>query len=133
MLAQQWSVPKENVRTWVSHQHLHGIDGRRPKRSTCSAQFKLRVLSHQDREQQSSRQVAAILGQDGMEVFGNKEKERPSMKKERCCPAPPSMSSTDSAQALREENKQLCAVGACLKKMQALIRSRKSVAPTKRV
>ena len=54
------SVPEEKVRTWVSHYRLHGIDGLRPKRSTYSAQFKLQVLSHQDREQLSSRQVAAM-------------------------------------------------------------------------
>lgn len=45
---------------WVSHLWLHGIDGLRPKRGAYSAQFKLEVLSHQDREQLSSRQVAAI-------------------------------------------------------------------------
>ncbi|MBV7543923.1 hypothetical protein [Acidovorax sp. sic0104] len=44
----------------MSHYRLHGIDGLRPKRSTYSAQSKLQVLSHQDREQLSSRQVAAI-------------------------------------------------------------------------
>ena len=60
LLARQWSVPEEKIRTWVSHYRLHDIDGLRPKRSTYSAQFKLQVLSHQDREQLSSRQVAAI-------------------------------------------------------------------------
>jgi len=54
------SVPEEKIRTWVSHYRLHGIDGLRPRRSKCSAQFKLQVLSHQDREQLSSRQVAAV-------------------------------------------------------------------------
>jgi transposase len=60
LLARQWSVPEEKISTWVSHYRLHGIEGLRPKRSTYSAQFKLQVLSHQDREQLSSRQVAAI-------------------------------------------------------------------------
>ncbi|WP_121942465.1 transposase [Acidovorax sp. 100] len=60
LLARRWSVPEEKIRTWASHYRLHGIDGLRPKRSTYSAQFKLQVLSHQDREQLSSRQVAAI-------------------------------------------------------------------------
>ena len=60
LLARRWSVPEEKIRTWVSHYRLHGVDGLRPKRSTYSAQFKLQVLSHQDREQLSSRQVAAI-------------------------------------------------------------------------
>ncbi len=55
LLARQWSVPEEKIRTWVSHYRLHGIDGLRPKRSTYSAQFKLQVLSHQVREQLSCR------------------------------------------------------------------------------
>jgi len=42
----------------VSHYRLHGIDGMCPRRSTYSAQFKLQALSHQDREQLSSRIVA---------------------------------------------------------------------------
>lgn len=60
LLARQCSVPEEKIRTWVSHFRLHGIDGLRPKRSKYSAQFKLQVLSHQDREQLSSRQVACF-------------------------------------------------------------------------
>jgi len=59
LLARQWSVPEEKIRTWVSHYRLHGLDGLRPKRSAYSAQFKLQVLA-QDREQLSSRQVAAV-------------------------------------------------------------------------
>ncbi len=60
LLARRWSVPEEKIRTWVSHYRLHGIDGLHPKRSTYSLEFKLYVLSHQDREQLSSRQVAAV-------------------------------------------------------------------------
>lgn len=30
LLARQWSVPEEKIRTWVSHYRLHGIDGLRP-------------------------------------------------------------------------------------------------------
>jgi transposase len=60
LLAWRWSVPEEKVRTWVNHCRLHGIEGLRSKRSTYSAQFKLQALSHQDRQQLSSRQVAAI-------------------------------------------------------------------------
>lgn len=148
LLARQWSVPEEKIRTWVSHYRLHGIDGLRPKRSTYTAQFKLQVLSHQDREQLSSRQVAAIydirnpnqvvvwrrkLDEGGVEAFGIWEQEHASMKKERRCPAPPSTSITDSTRALREENEQLRAEVAYLKKLQALIRSKRSAAPTKRV
>ena len=60
LLARRWSVPEEKIRTWVSRYRLHGIDGLRPKRSAYSSEFKLQVLSHQDREQLSSRRVAAI-------------------------------------------------------------------------
>ena len=60
LLARHWNVPEEKIRTWVNHYRLHGIDGLLAKRSAYSAQFKLQVLSHQDREQLSSRQVAAI-------------------------------------------------------------------------
>ena len=60
MLARRWTVPEEKIRTWVSHYRLHGIEGLRPKRSAYSAQFKLLVLAHQDREQLSSRQMAAV-------------------------------------------------------------------------
>ena len=148
LLARQWSVPEEKIRTWVSHYLLHGIDALRPKRSTYSAKFKLEVLSHQDRERLSSRQVAAIydirnpnqvvvwrrtLDEGGVEALGNTEQEHHSMKKERCCPAPPSTATPDSAQALREENEQLRAEVAYLKKLQALIRSKRSAAQTMRV
>jgi hypothetical protein len=51
LLARTWSVPEEKIRTWVSHYRLHGIGGLRPKRSAYSAQSKLQVLSHQDRDQ----------------------------------------------------------------------------------
>ena len=148
LLARRWSVPEEKIRTWVSHYRLHGIDGLHPKRSTYSAQFKLQVLTHQDREQLSSRQVAAIydirnpnqvvvwrrnLDEGGVEAFGGGKQGRPSMKSERRSPAPSKMATTDSAQILREENERLRAEVAYLKKLQALIRSRRSAAPTKRV
>lgn len=55
LLARRWWLAEEKVRSWVSHYRLHGIDGLRPKRSAYSAQFKLQILSHQDREQLSSR------------------------------------------------------------------------------
>jgi transposase len=58
--ARQWLVPEEKIRTWVRHYSLHGIDGLRFKRSKYSAQFKLQVMSHQDRDQLSSRHAAAV-------------------------------------------------------------------------
>jgi transposase len=148
LLARRWSLPEEKIRTWVSHYRLHGIDGLRPKRSAYSVQFKLQVLSHQNLEQLSSRQVAAIydirnsnqvviwrrnLVQGGVEALGNKKQGRPNMKQERRCPALSNPIASDSAQVLREENERLRAEVAYLKKLHALIRSKRSAAPTKRV
>lgn len=130
LLAWRWSIPEEKIRTWVSYYRLHGIDGLRPKRSAYSVQFKLQVLSHQDRELLSSRQVAAIydirnpnqlvvwrrsLDEGGVEALGSRKQGRPNMKPELTCPAPSNMVATDSAQALCEENERLRAEVAYLK------------------
>ena len=147
LLARRWSVPEEKVRTWVSHYRLHGIDGLRPKRSAYSVQFKLQVLSHQDREQLSSRQVEAVydirnpnqvvvwrrhLDQCGAEALSDRKQGHPNMKAERSCPEPSNMVAANSEQDLREENERLRAEVAYLKKLQALIRLKKSAAPRKR-
>lgn len=147
LLAWRWAVPEEKIRTWVNHFRLHGLDGLRPKRSAYSTQFKLEVLSHQDRDQLSSRQVAEIYDirnpnqvvvwrrkLDTFEVAAleSRKRGRPDMKPTRCRPVPPSTVTTDSASALREENDRLRAEVAYLKKLHALIRARRSVAPTKR-
>ena len=55
LLSRRWSVPEEKIRTWASHDCLHGLDGLRPKRSAYRERSKLQALSHQDREQLSSR------------------------------------------------------------------------------
>ena len=130
LLARRWSVPEEKIRTWVSHYRLHGVDGLRPKRSAYSSVFKLQVLSHQDREQLSSRQIAAIydirnpnqvvvwrhkLNQGGLETFRSSKQLHPKMKPELLGPRPSNMVATDSTQALREENERLRAEVAYLK------------------
>lgn len=122
LLARRWSLPEEKIRTWVSHYRLHGVDGLRPKRSTYSVQFKLQVLSHQDREQLSSRQVAAIydirnpnqvvvwrrnLNQGRLQALEREKEEHPKMKLERRCAAPSNVVASDAAQTLREENDRL--------------------------
>ncbi len=132
----------------MSHYRLHGLDGLRPKRSAYSEQFKLQVLSHQDRDQLSSRQVAAVydirnpnqavvwrrnLQEGGLPALGSKKQGHPTMKSERCSPALSDTATADSAHALLEENKRLRAEVAYLKKLQALIRAKRSAAPTKRV
>ncbi len=146
LLARRWSVPEEKVRTWVSRYRLHGVDGLRPKRSAYSSEFKLQVLSHQDRERLSSRRVAAIydirnpnqvvvwrrsLAEGGVQALRN-NMTTPMKKRERRSPEPPRTVIQDSADALREENERLRAEVAYLKKVHALIRAKRSVAPTKR-
>ena len=44
LLALRWSLPKEKIRTWVSHHRQHGLDGLRPKRSARSVQRFMTVL-----------------------------------------------------------------------------------------
>ncbi len=130
LLARRWSVSESKIRTWVSHYRVHGIDGLRPKRSAYSTQFKQQVLSHQDREKLSSRRN---LDQDGRLSLGSEKEGHPNMKRERRCAEPSSIATPDPTQALREENERLRAEVAYLKKLQALIRSKRSAAPTKRV
>ncbi len=104
-LARRWSLPEEKISSWASHYRLHGIDGLRPKRSAYSAQFKLQVLSQQDRAQLSSRQVAVVyairnpnqvlvwgrkLDEGGVDALGAKKQGLSDMKPERRCPATPS-------------------------------------------
>lgn len=147
LLARQWSVPEEKIRTWVSHYRLHGIDGLRPKRGAYSVQFKLQVLSHQDRERLSSREVAAIydirnpnqvvvwrrnLDEGGVQALERRKPGHSNMKPERRSPVLENAVISDSEQTLREENEQLRAEVAYLKKLQALIRAKKSAARTKR-
>jgi len=149
LLARRWSVSEGKIRTWVSHYRQHGIDGLRPKRSAYSAQFKREVLAHQDREQLSSRQVAAIydirnphqvvvwrrqIDQDSVQSFGDARQGDLDMKPGRCRLTRSNGNGVDPAQVLqvlREENERLRAEVAYLKKLQALTRSQRSVAPTK--
>lgn len=73
------------------------------------------------------------LDEGGVEALESRKRGRPSMKSERRSPAPPSTAATDSEQALREVNERLRAEVVYLKKLQALIRSKRLAAPTKRI
>ena len=142
LLARRWSVPEEKVRTWVSHYRLHGITGLQPKRGAYTAHFKLQVLSHQDREMLSSREVAAIydirnpnqvvvwrraLDDGGVAALERRKQTRP-MKTEKPDPEPPHTDSADSHRALREEIERLRAEVAYLKKLEALVRANRQAA-----
>ena len=93
-----------------------------PSAAAYSTPFKLEVLSHQDPDQLSSRQVAAIydirnphqvvvwrckLDTFGVAALESKKRARPMMKPMRCRPVPPSTVTTDWTNALREKNDRL--------------------------
>ena len=137
LLARRWSVPEEKIRTWVSHYRFHGLAGLRPKRGAYTAHFKLQVLSHQDREQLSSRQVAAIydirnpnqivvwrraFDEGGAVALEGRRQTHP-MKLEAPSPEPPDTDIAISNRALREEVERLRAEVAYLKKLEALVRA----------
>ena len=93
-----------------------------PQAQPYSEQLKLHVLSHQDREQLSNRQVAAVydirnpnqvvvwrrnLQEGGLLALGSAKQGHPTMTLEQRSPALLSEVTADSAQALLEENKRL--------------------------
>ena len=146
LLARRWSVPEEKIRTWVSHYRLHGIAALQPKRGAYTADFKLQVLAHQDREQLSSRQVAAIydirnpnqlvvwrraLDDGGVAALEDRRQARP-MKTEKPNPEPPEADCASSHRALREEIERLRAEVAYLKKLKALVRDNRQAAQKER-
>ena len=134
------------IRPWVSHFRLHGIAGLQPKRGAYTAHFKLQVLLHQDREQLSSRQMAAIydirnpnqvvvwrraLDEGGVAALEYKRRARP-MKAPDPNPDPPDTDSASSHRALREEIERLRAEVAYLKKLEALVRANRQAAQKER-
>ena len=146
LLARRWSVPEEKIRTWVSHYRVHGIAGLQPKRSTYTTCFKLRVLSHQDREMISSRQVAAIYDirnpnqvavwrrafERGGAAALEGRKQAHQMNADKSDPPPPDTDSIRSNRALREEVERLRAEVAYLKKLEALVRANRQAARKER-
>lgn len=103
------------------------------------------MLSHQDRERLSSREVAAIydirnpnqvvvwrrnLDEGGVQALESRKQGYPNMKPERRSPVLENAVVSDSEQTLREENEQLREEVAYLKKLQALIRAKRSAART---
>ncbi|WP_124514349.1 transposase [Acidovorax sp. FJL06] len=88
----------------MNHHSLHDFYGLSPKRSTYSAQLKLQVLAHQNREQRSSRQIATLYDirnpnqivvwlnpdQGGLQERESGNEEQPKIKPKRRSDAPSS-------------------------------------------
>jgi len=146
LLARRWSVPEEKVRTWVSHYQRHGVAGLQPKRSSYTAEFKLQVLAHQDREHVSNRQLAAIydIRNANQIVVWRRTLERPvgpaTAGKWKACPmkaakkdvATPDPDSGKSHRALLDEIERLRLEVAYLKKLEALVRTNRQAARKER-
>lgn len=146
LLARRWSVPEEKIRTWVSHYRLHGIAALQPKRGAYTAEFKLQVLMHQDRERLSCRRVAAIydvrnpnqvvawrraFDGGGVVALESRRPARP-MKVDMPNPKLPDTDGASSNRALREEVERLRAEVAYLKKLEALVRANRQAAQKER-
>ena len=146
-LAKEYGIPEEKIRTWTSRYQFHGLNGLSPKRSSYSAQFKLDVLYRQEREQLSSRQVAAIYDirnpnqvvvwrkafeQGGFAALQNPNRRHSDMAEEQppssILPRHSEAQALSSVLSLQEENERLRAEVAYLKKLHALILERKSAA-----
>ena len=72
------------------------------------------------------------LDQGRLQACETRNEEQPKMKSKRRSAVPSSTVVADAEKALRDENDRLRAEVAYLKKLQALIRSKRSAAPTKR-
>jgi transposase len=147
LLARRFCVPREKVLYWVNYYQVHGIASLRPKVTVVySPKFKLQVLSHQEREQLSNNQVAAlydirnankiVLWRQALAegkltaALGEKFNNLPVKLKPKA-PGRTTDSKHELEQAL-EQNERLRAEVAYLKKLQALIRTKRLAAPTKR-
>jgi transposase len=126
---------------------LHGIAGLRPKNNVVySPTLKLQVLTHQEREQLSNKQVAAlydIRGPNKIVLWRRALEEGKfyarvsaqltdlTVKSKSSVPRG-SGANTQELADLREQNEKLKAEVAYLKKLQALIRAKRLAALTRR-
>ena len=137
------------IRRWIASYQLHGVAGLEPKYSAYDAAFRLSVLHRKRLEDLSSNQVAAIFGirnpscinrwerqyhEGGMEALVPRPRGRPAMAKQQIPPLTnePVPDSARSQEDLLRELEYLRAENAYLKKLDALIQSKKAAARKKR-
>lgn len=148
-LAEFFGIPNHSlVERWVGFYRRHGEEGLTSKRSVYSAEFKLSVLQHMWDNSLSKGQTAtafnirrhATVGAwerayhaGGLEALKPLRKERPTM-----LPAPEKkpetakVEDTRTREELLDEVEYLRAEVAYLKKLDALVRSRKEPAPAQK-
>lgn len=150
-IALRYGLDHGTVRRWVEGYRQHGIEGLRKKFSHYDEQFKLSVLRRMWQEELSCRQVTVLFDirggqgvvsawerqyhEGGIDALKSKRRRGPKLMTAPKPPDPPPPHANDAGtlDALRKENEHLRAEVAYLKKLQALIRAKRSAAPTKRV
>lgn len=149
-LAVKYGVAHSVVQQWVGYYRLHGDAGLRKKFSHYSARFKLSVLLRMWQQELSCSQAAALFElrggagvvsnwerryhEGGLDALEPKPRGRPKKMKTPQTPkrAPVQPQDTRTLEDLRKENEYLRAEVAYLKKLDALVRAKKPVAPIKR-
>lgn len=149
-LGAKHGIDQAVVRLWVDKYRKHGDAGLHRKSSRYSAQFKFAVLQQMWREELSYRQVVTLFDlrggtgvisgwerlyhEGGLEALQPKPRGRPKEMKPSQTPVPAAQQASDTrtAEDLRKENEYLRAEVAYLKKLDALVRDRKSAARPKR-
>lgn len=148
-LATLYRVAHSSIQRWVASYQLHGEAGLRPKYSSYDATFRLNVLRHKWDQDLSSNQVAAIFEirdpgcinrwerqyhEGGVGALAPRPRGCRPMTKQKTLPltdvAKPD--SERSQEDLVRELEYLRAENAYLKKLDALIQSKKAAAKKKR-
>jgi transposase len=153
-VAEQYGVETSSLRGWVAMYREHGPAGLEPKirERNYSAEFKLEVITRMTREGLSYRQTAALFNirrsnwigewqrrydEGGIAALANTaEKVKAIVPK--CIKTPATLvvrsagSATPTHDELLREVEQLRAENAYLKKLTALVRTKKASAPKKR-
>ena len=148
ILAEHFGVPNHSlVERWVGFYRRHGDDGLTKKRSAYSAQFKLSVLEHMWDNSLSKGQTATVFNirrhatvgdwerayqAGGLDALKPHRKRRPPMLPPQKKPEIAKVDDTRTREELLDELEYLRAEVAYLKKLDALVRSRKPSAAAQR-
>jgi len=147
-LAKQFGVDRSSLRSWVDRHRELGSQGlRRKGRTEYSAQFKLSVLRRMQAEAWSRQQTAVMFDlrggggvvarwqrqydEGGLEGLDPKPIGRPRTMPKPPDPAAAQPDETRTLERLREENADLRAEVAYLKKLEALVRANRQAARKK--
>ena len=150
-VGKRFGVGHATVRLWVNRYREHGDVGLGKKFSHYSSQFKLQVLEHIWRDELSYTQAVALYDlrggtgvvsdwerryhEGGIQALEPKARGRPKpmpIAPKVGPPDPSKGSDSRTIEQLRQDNAYLRAEVAYLKKLDALVRASKAIAPKKR-